>query len=219
MVKNVHIAILGCLLLLGACKKESAFTVDACIDTQTAWQSDTITINDVIDFSYCGKLPFSEGSFQYNFGDGTVVDSSSASHTYAIAGTYHATLTVTDNNKTATDSVNVTVMPYATIQDYSGNFHAVQTCYGDSVVQSSFNNTIIATPPSTVTINNFSNSGNNVTLSTNGNLVIIPSQPFAAVTISGYGSMRPDYSQVNMTYYLFLNSDTVGVCYQLLKKQ
>lgn len=219
MVKNVHNALLACLLLLGACKKESPFTVDACLDTHTAWQSDTITVNDPVTFSYCGKLPISEGSFQLNFGDGTMVDSANASHAYTNAGAYHTTLTVTDNNKTAADSVSITVMPYATVQDYDGNYHGVQTCYGDSVVQSSFNSTATSTAPSTVTINNFSNSGSNVTLSTNGNLVTIPSQAFVAVTISGYGSMRPDFSQVNMTYYLFQNSDTVGVCYQLLKKQ
>ena len=219
MRKNVYIALVGCLLLLGACKKESPFKVDACVATHTAWQSDTITINDAVSFSYCGQLPVSEGVFQYNFGDGTMLDSANATHIYSSAGTYHATLTVTDNNKTAADSVGITVMPYATVQDYNGNYHGVQTCYGDSVVQSSFNSTAAATAPSTVIINNFSNSGSNITLTTNGNIVTIPSQAFAAVTISGYGSMRPDYSQVNMTYYLFQNSDTVGVCYQLLKKQ
>ncbi|WP_046004264.1 S8 family serine peptidase [Pseudoalteromonas rubra] len=52
----------------------------------------------------------SSGTYSWNFGDGNSSAQTNPSHTYAQAGTYSVTLTVTGaNNKTASKSLNVTV--------------------------------------------------------------------------------------------------------------
>ncbi|MFN8286107.1 MAG: PKD domain-containing protein [Chitinophagales bacterium] len=218
-MKSTAYLLLLLFISFSACKKESLIAPDACLHTTTAWQSDTITVNELIHFTYCGKLSSAQANFQYNFGDGTFSDSLTVEHSYNLPGTYTIVLTVSVENRTSVDSVKITVMPLATNQSYAGNYHAVQTCYGDSVVQSSFNSIATAVGLTDVSIQNFSDSATTVTLNTSGNHIAIPLQSFSVKSIAGYGSLRPDYSQLNLTYYLLLNTDTVGVCYQLLKKQ
>ena len=51
-------------------------------------------------------------SYAWNFGDGAVTSGAAANHTYTNAGTYTATLTVTDNlGATASSSLTITVSP------------------------------------------------------------------------------------------------------------
>lgn len=60
-----------------------------------------------------GTAPY---TYSWNFGDGGTSTAQNPSHTYTTAGTYTATLTVTDSSspaKTATSSVSVTASPIA----------------------------------------------------------------------------------------------------------
>ena len=58
-------------------------------------------------------------TFSWEFGDGTVVNGSTPSHTYAAAGTYQANVTVTDGGTNAsTSSVTVTVTAAPLVLDH-----------------------------------------------------------------------------------------------------
>jgi RHS repeat-associated protein len=58
-----------------------------------------------------GGPPTSGYGYMWNFGDGTSSSSQSPTHTYAQAGVYRVTLTVTDAGQSATSSVNEIVLP------------------------------------------------------------------------------------------------------------
>ena len=67
------------------------------------------------------------GSYQWNFGDGQTGSGQSTTHTYATAGTYQATLTVSTGNGHCTDDITktVTVNPAPT-----ASFNATTVCQG-----------------------------------------------------------------------------------------
>ena len=69
------------------------------------------------------------GSYQWNFGDGQTGTGQSASHTYATAGTYQATLTVSTGNGHCTDQVTqtVTVNPQP-----AASFTSTTVCQGEA---------------------------------------------------------------------------------------
>ena len=68
------------------------------------------------------------GSYQWNFGDGQTGSGQSTTHTYAAAGTYQATLTVSTGNGHCTDDITqtVTVNPAPT-----ASFTATTVCQGN----------------------------------------------------------------------------------------
>jgi PKD repeat protein len=68
------------------------------------------------------------GSYQWNFGDGQTGTGQSTSHTYANAGTYQVTLTVSTGNGHCTDQVTQTVTVNA---EPTASFTATTVCQGD----------------------------------------------------------------------------------------
>ncbi len=66
-------------------------------------------------------------SYAWNFGDGTTSTAVSPSHTYAAAGNYTATLTVTDNSGASSPPSTVGVSPVAPLNPlaYVGEAHAI----------------------------------------------------------------------------------------------
>ena len=69
------------------------------------------------------------GSYQWNFGDGQTGTGQSISHTYATAGTYQATLTVSTGNGHCTDQITQTITVNAAPQ---ASFTSTTVCQGEA---------------------------------------------------------------------------------------
>jgi hypothetical protein len=81
--------------------------------TANAGPDQTATAGQSVTLSGSGSDPDGDTlSYAWNFGDGTTGSGATVSHTYATAGTYTATLTVSDGRGgSATDSAIITVNP------------------------------------------------------------------------------------------------------------
>ncbi|RNC69397.1 MAG: PKD domain-containing protein [Desulfuromonadales bacterium] len=79
--------------------------------TANAGADKVVTVNQAVTFTGSGTDPDGTiASYAWTFGDGTTGSGASVSKTYTTAGTYTATLTVTDNaGATASDTAIVTV--------------------------------------------------------------------------------------------------------------
>ena len=83
-------------------------------------------------------------SYQWDFGDGQTSTVQNHTHTYAAAGTYEATLTVSNGNGLCSDEITKTVTvhampaPTATANPYSVQFAGVSTLTGNAGVGGSF---------------------------------------------------------------------------------
>jgi len=66
-------------------------------------------------------------TYQWNFGDGTSATGASASHTYAAAGTYPVTLTVTGSNGTDSETANVTLSALTTVNETTAGNDTIAT--------------------------------------------------------------------------------------------
>lgn len=91
--------------------------------TAGAGPDQTAFVGHVVEFTASASDSNSDVlSFAWDFGDGKSAFGPTAHHAYVAAGTYTATLTVSDGLSTATDALTVTVAPSAGIVSFSDTF-------------------------------------------------------------------------------------------------
>jgi len=87
--------------------------IDINVAPEITLQDDNLTINVGSSMNFNGEFTDTDSddthTIEWDFGDGTKVNTLTASHVYNYPGTYQATLTVTDSQEAA-DSANVTVV-------------------------------------------------------------------------------------------------------------
>jgi len=91
--------------------------------TASAGPDQTALVGHVVEFNASANDPNLDVlSFAWNFGDGKSAFGPTAHHAYVAAGTYTATLTVSDGLSAATDALTVTVAPMAGALSFSDTF-------------------------------------------------------------------------------------------------
>ena len=91
--------------------------------TASAGPDQTATVGHVVEFNgSAGDQNPDVLSFAWDFGDGKSAFGLTAHHAYVTAGTYTATLTVSDGLSAATDALTVTVTPSGGILSFSDTF-------------------------------------------------------------------------------------------------
>ena len=92
--------------------------------TASAGPDQAVVLGHVVQFNASASDPNLDVlSFAWDFGDGKSAFGPTAYHAYVAAGTYTATLTVSDGLSTATDAVTVTVAPAGGTVSFSDNFY------------------------------------------------------------------------------------------------
>ncbi len=97
--------------------------------TANAGDDQVVSVSTPVHFDGTASLP-SAGidSYHWTFGDGATADGATTDHTYTTAGTYTATLTVTEGSQTKSASATITITPApqstglaVTVTDTSGS--------------------------------------------------------------------------------------------------
>ncbi len=124
-------------------------------------------------------------TYTWNFGDGTIGNGVSPSHTYAQDGIYTAVVTVTNNNnQSSSASVVIRVGNQQTIDfnDYPGQNVALTNQYPTDIINWGTGNTwLISAPFGNLTTKNLSFSGNGIT---SGNFTFV--NPKRLLSIDAY---------------------------------
>lgn len=198
--QNLCLSILfGLITLVSACKKDE--TAQPAGPTACIQAKSSAKLGTPVTFKSCSTAGV---TCNWSFGDGETATGDEVSHLYDTLGNFTVTLTVSNDNGTATKSAIVTITGKTNLYCL-GNFIAGEKCTTSDVVN--YDITITNGGGDNIELSNFGffGTGFNPVAEVNGYNITIPQQTLSgsgipAITISGTGTIDAAFREINIDY-------------------